>query len=161
MSSTCLHNIGPLAAEIDPVVLGTLQISTGFASWQRYCTASSSGRQPTFAALNRGRHQYSAGRPSRWALAHISSISQCLSQFQPIAFYWRIHQRVQCEFRLVLGSDWRQYYDSPSFTVLAAFLAVKTVIYTVVYLHGRTMRGACAIRASVYILVWAERGFST
>jgi len=28
---------------------------------------SSSGRQPNFAALNRGRHLYSAGRPSRWA----------------------------------------------------------------------------------------------
>jgi len=47
-----------------------LQILTGFASWQRYCTALS-GRQPNFAALNRGRHMYSAGRPSRWALAHI------------------------------------------------------------------------------------------
>jgi len=35
--------------------------------------ASSSGRQPNFAALNRGRHLCSAGRPSRWALAHISS----------------------------------------------------------------------------------------
>ena len=33
----------------------------------------SSGRQPNFAAFNRGRHLYSAGRPSRWALAHISS----------------------------------------------------------------------------------------
>ena len=32
-----------------------------------------SGRQPNFAALNRGRHLYSAGRPSGWALAHISS----------------------------------------------------------------------------------------
>ena len=32
---------------------------------------SSSGRQPNFAALNRGRHLYSAGWPSRWALAHI------------------------------------------------------------------------------------------
>ena len=50
------------------------QISTGFASWQRYCTASSSGRQPDFAALNRGRHLCSAGRPSGWALAHISSL---------------------------------------------------------------------------------------
>ena len=28
---------------------------------------SSSGRQPSFAALNRGRHLYSAGQPSRWA----------------------------------------------------------------------------------------------
>jgi len=49
-----------------------MQISTGFASSQRYCTAPSSGRQPNFAALNRERHLCSAGRPSRWALAHIS-----------------------------------------------------------------------------------------
>jgi len=32
---------------------------------------SSNGRQPNFAALNRGRHLYSAGRPPPWALAHI------------------------------------------------------------------------------------------
>jgi len=32
---------------------------------------SSSGRQPNFAAFSRGRHLYSAGRPSRWALVHI------------------------------------------------------------------------------------------
>ena len=31
---------------------------------------SSSGHQPNFAALNRGRHLCSAGRQSRWALAH-------------------------------------------------------------------------------------------
>jgi len=32
---------------------------------------SSSGREPNFAALKTGRHLYSAGRPSGWALAHI------------------------------------------------------------------------------------------
>jgi len=32
---------------------------------------SSSGHQPNFAALSRGCHLYSAGWPSRWALAHI------------------------------------------------------------------------------------------
>jgi len=32
---------------------------------------SSSGRDPNFAALSSRRHLYSAGRPSRWALAHI------------------------------------------------------------------------------------------
>ena len=76
ISSTCPHNtvnFSPLAAEIDPVVWASQLISMGLASWQHYCTASSSGRQPYFAALNRGRHLYSAGRPSRWALAHISS----------------------------------------------------------------------------------------
>jgi len=34
----------------------------------RHC---SSGHQQNFAALHRRRHLYSAGRPSRWALAHI------------------------------------------------------------------------------------------
>ena len=74
MSSTCPHNMvnfGPLTAEIGSTIWGTPAISTGFASWQRYCTASSSGHQRNFAALNRGRHLCSAGRPSRWALAHI------------------------------------------------------------------------------------------
>ena len=32
---------------------------------------SSSRRHPNFASLSRGRHLYSAGRPSRWTLAHI------------------------------------------------------------------------------------------
>ena len=36
---------------------------------------SGSGRQPNFAALNRGRHLYSAGQPSVWALAHILVLS--------------------------------------------------------------------------------------
>ena len=77
VSSTCTYNMvnfGSLAAEICWRVWGTQQISTGFASWQRYCTDSSSGRQANFAALNRGRHLYSVGRPSHWALAHISSL---------------------------------------------------------------------------------------
>ena len=53
-----------------------------FLYWQRYCPRhSSSRRQPNFAAwckewnywtfACRGRHLYSAGRPSRWASAQI------------------------------------------------------------------------------------------
>ena len=41
VSSRCPHNMvnfGPLAAEIGSGVWGSLRISTGFASWQRYCT---------------------------------------------------------------------------------------------------------------------------
>jgi len=67
ISFTCPYNIvnfGPLTAEIDWRVWAPHHISTGIASWQRYCTASSSGHQPGFAALNRGRHLCSAGRPS-------------------------------------------------------------------------------------------------
>jgi len=73
-SSTCpdnMVNFGSLTAEIGSGVWGTPTNFNGFASWQRYCTASSNGRQANFAALNRGRNLCSAGRPSGWALAHI------------------------------------------------------------------------------------------
>jgi len=43
---------------------------------------SSSECQPNFAALNRGRHLCSAGRPSRWALAHISSLHCVCTQMR-------------------------------------------------------------------------------
>jgi len=72
ISSTYPHNMvhfGPLAAEIVLGIWGTPSPFSGFRG-----TACSSGRQPNFAALNRGCHLCSAGRPSRWALAHISNI---------------------------------------------------------------------------------------
>ena len=46
---------------------------------------SSIGRQPNFAALSRGRHLYSAGRPSRWALAHIL-VCSCVACFCCVRF---------------------------------------------------------------------------
>jgi len=77
ISSTCLHNMmnfGPLTADICWRVWGTPANFSGFrvlAALGPTAWHFSSGRQPNFAALNRGRHLYSAGRPSRWALAHI------------------------------------------------------------------------------------------
>ena len=76
MSSTCPHNMvkfGPIAAEIGLPVWGTPPNLHGFHVLAALLHASSRRRQPNFAALNRGRHLCSAGRPSRWALAHISS----------------------------------------------------------------------------------------
>jgi len=77
---TCPHvNFGPLAAEISSLVWCT---PTNFNGHLGSITApySSSGWQPNFVALNRGRHLYSAGRPSRWALAHILvRVMFCLS----------------------------------------------------------------------------------
>ena len=75
-SSICpdnMVNFGPLTAEIGSGVWGAPTNFNGFCvlAALTYCTASSSGRQPNFAALNRGRHLCSAGRPSGWALAHI------------------------------------------------------------------------------------------
>jgi len=80
ISSTCAYNMvnfGPLAAEIVSLVCGTRACKFQRVSRLGSVTAqhSSIGRQPNFAALNRGHHLYSvysAGRPSRWALAHIS-----------------------------------------------------------------------------------------
>ena len=74
ISSRCLYNMVnfcPVTAEIDWRVWGTPSYFNGIMSWQRYCTAVSSGRQPNIPALNRGRHLCSTGRPSGWALAHI------------------------------------------------------------------------------------------
>jgi len=74
-SSTCPHNMvnfGLLTAEIPLASLGH-----SFQFQRLSCLGSvtarhfNSERPPNFAALNRGHHLYSAGRPSRWALAHI------------------------------------------------------------------------------------------
>jgi len=76
ISSTCpqnMVNFGLLTDEICWRVWGTPTNFNQQLSRLGSVTArhSSSGRQPNFAALNRGHHLYSAGRPSRWALAHI------------------------------------------------------------------------------------------
>jgi len=77
ISPTCPHkmvNFGPLAAEILSLVWGTPGNFNGF----RFLAALLHGTLVVgvsqTAALNRGRLLYSAGRPSRWALAHISSL---------------------------------------------------------------------------------------
>ena len=62
ISSRCSHNMvnfGLLAAEIVSLVWGTPSNLNGFLVTARH---SSSRRQPNFAALNRGRHLYAAGR---------------------------------------------------------------------------------------------------
>ena len=62
-------NFGPLTAEIGSGVWGTPTNFNGFCVLAALLQGI--GRQPNFAALNRGRHLCSAGRPSGWALAHI------------------------------------------------------------------------------------------
>jgi len=62
-------NFGPLAAEIGLPVWGTPANFNGFRVFAALLHGS--GRQPNFAALNRGSHICSAGQPSRQALAHI------------------------------------------------------------------------------------------
>ena len=79
---------GPLAAEIVSLVWAPLQIQRVSRLGSITARHSSSERQANFAALNRGRHLYSAGRPSRWVLVHILVLVLHFSL--PIVgdFYW-------------------------------------------------------------------------
>jgi len=76
ISSTCLYNMvnfGPLAAEICWRVWGSPTNFNGFRVLAVLLQGTLVVSIIHTAALNRDRHLYSAGRPSPWALAHISS----------------------------------------------------------------------------------------
>jgi len=76
ISSTCPHNMvnfGPQAAEIVSLVCGTPGNFNGFRDLAELLHGTLVVGVSQTAAFNRGRHLYSAGRLSRWALAHISS----------------------------------------------------------------------------------------
>ena len=99
ISPTCPHNtpkFGPLAAEICWRVWGT---PTNF-NWFRVLAALLHGTLVVgvsqTAALNRGCHLYSAGRPSLWALAHVP-VMAAHSNGQPIIF-------LPCGFFYLLSS---------------------------------------------------------
>ena len=54
------------------VLVHYIYVFGGSCPLMQFCHVQwSSGHQPNFAAFSRGRHLYSAGRPSRWASAHI------------------------------------------------------------------------------------------
>ena len=74
ISSTCPHNMAnfcPLTAEIVSLVWGTPANFNGFHVLATLLHGTLVAGVSKTAALNRGRHLYLAGRPSRWALAHI------------------------------------------------------------------------------------------
>ena len=68
-------NFGPLAAEIVSLIRGTPGNFNGFRVLEALLYGTLVVGVSQTVALNRGRHLYSAGRPSRWAFAHISSFS--------------------------------------------------------------------------------------
>ena len=77
--TTCPYNMvnfGPLAAENVSLVWGTPANFNGFCVLAALLYGTLLVGVSQTAALNRGCHLYSAGRPSRWTLAHSSS------------FYW-------------------------------------------------------------------------
>jgi len=64
-------NFGPLAAGIVSLVSGTPGNFNGFRDLAALLQGTLVVGVSQTAALNRGRHLYSAGRPSHWALAYI------------------------------------------------------------------------------------------
>jgi len=82
-----MANLGLLATEVGPVVWGTPASFNGFRILAALLHDTLVGVSQT-AALNRGRHLYSAGRPSRWALAHISSLQRSEIRCLPYFHTW-------------------------------------------------------------------------
>jgi len=76
-------NFGPLTAEIVSLVWGTPANFSGFRVLAALLHGPLLVGVSQTAALNRGRHLYLAGRPSRWALAHISSFFTILVPICP------------------------------------------------------------------------------
>jgi len=77
ISSTRPHNMvnfGPLAAEILSLVWCTPGNFNGFRILAALLHGTLVVGVSQTAVFNRGRHLYSAGRPARWALAHISGL---------------------------------------------------------------------------------------
>ena len=85
ISATCPYNMvnfGPLAAEIGSLVWGTPANLKGFCVLAALLHGTLVVGVSQTATLNRGHHLYSAGRPSHWALTHISS------SFFFLSFLW-------------------------------------------------------------------------
>jgi len=98
ISPTCPHNMvnfGPLAAEIVSLVWGTPGNFNGFPILAALLHGTLVVGVSQTAAFNRGHHLYSAGRPPRWALIHISSICSFM-QTKPSVI--RIHRGFSVTF---------------------------------------------------------------
>ena len=95
ISPTCPYNMvnfSPIAAEIFSLVWGTPANFNGFRVLAALLHGTLLVGISQIAALNRGRHLYTAGRPSRWALAHISSFTVLSGQlrinlFRPLSSF--------------------------------------------------------------------------
>jgi len=103
ISSTCPHNMvnfGPLAAEMVSLVWGTPANFNGFRVLAALLHGILVVGVSQTAALNRRRHLYSAGRPSRWALAHILVFLYVnLHDIKCIFCTWKLVKSTYCTSR--------------------------------------------------------------
>ena len=92
ISSRCprnMVNFGLLAAEIVSLVWDTPANFNGFRVLAALLHGTLVVGVSQTAALNRGRHLYLAGRPSGWALAHISSCSIVYRHLSVVSVSWQ------------------------------------------------------------------------
>jgi len=104
----CPHNMvnfGPLAAEILSLVWGTSGNFNGFRVLAPLLHGTLVVGVSQTAALNRGRHLDSAGRPSRWALAHIL-VSCCFFFFLLFLFPRQISPVGDCMSTILPHMVW-------------------------------------------------------
>jgi len=96
-------NFGLLAAEIGPVVWGIPANFNGFCILATLLRGTLVVGVSQIAALNRGRHLYSAGWPSHWALAHLPSYCcsscSCSGSSNSSAFFLFIKCIYKAHFR--------------------------------------------------------------
>jgi len=108
---------------------------------------SNSERQPNFAALNRGRYLCLAGRPSRWALAHIL-VKHVLMLFSVALKYACAYTTCQKNFLAEEGEP------LPYVTPLTP-LSLHSVLATSVIYKPRRLGFEVCITVSC-VLVWHE-----
>ena len=102
-SSTCPHNManfGPLTADIGSGVWDTPANFNGFRVLAALLHSTVVVGVSQTTALNRGRHLHSAGRPSRWALAHILVV---FSFFIALSLFGSV-RRIKLAIRQLLGT---------------------------------------------------------
>jgi len=129
ISPTCPYNMvnfGPLAAEIVSLVWGTPANFNGFGVLVALLHSQT-------AALNRGRHLYSAGRPSRWALAHISS---CVYFVHLLCAREVDDADDEEEFSITYSFCWRRHARVVHVVTVAIGLSKATAAPPVVYKSG-------------------------
>jgi len=131
VSPTCPYNMlnfGPLAAEIVSLVWGT---PTNF---KRFRVLAALLHNQT-AALNRGRHLYSAGRPSRWALAHISSL--CCVVYESCAqWYGHTHEQF---LQLLISVFFRRRFAFCVFLLFCPVLFAFVLLFLVSSVKVKTL----------------------
>ena len=128
ISSSCPHNMvnfRPLAAKIVSLVWGTPANFNGFCFLAALLHGTLLVGVSQTAALNRGRQLYLAGRPSRWALAHISSFigatcvvsllppprrlcnRRCLSVCLSVCLLATLHRNFQTDLHEIFRERWQ------------------------------------------------------